>query len=713
MSSEFFDFAQKSKLAIFPCAQGTKRPTLKWKTGSTYDRAQWVTWQSQHNNLAIDCAKSGIVVIDVDSSKVTREEAWKAYCALCADWGLPEPAPPMTQSARGGWHIPFRRPTNLAATDLRGGGTLLKISDIRALAEGEEDGEVVGFKNRGYCVAPGSTLSTAAGDLLYVLMPEAPAPHDAPDGLIEAIKLKVVEATCGQTGTSDKADVAKLVAELDMFGEFSTEPDWFRCMGAIKLALGDTEDAVEVALQMTTDDATAEAFSSRWNRLASVDDGGPKYRIKSMIHRYKELTGKHFNVRTSVEAMFNGVAQLVGAGMPSIPTVEAPPIAPDMPVQLSADEQAKAVADALDALPDMFRNSGEFTNGFVPPDYLVDTILQRGFLYSLTAQTGVGKTTVAMRLAAHVATERPFCGHDVQRGTVLYFAGENPTDIQMRWLGLTKEMRLDPKTLDVHFTYGPNKLLPEVIARITREVARKSLTLAAIVIDTAAAHFTGDLENDNDQNGNYARQLRSLCMLPGTPCVLVLCHPTKGAQTIDQMVPRGGGAFLNEVDGNVGLVRNAAGVLVASAVGKFRGPEFVPLNFALKVINDHPLLKDSGGRQIPTIVADPISYDEVKRREATTEKDEIKVLRFIGNNPRASLEDIGTAIFGPKGKSKAQRIVGDLTEAKRVVYDKIAGIRTLAPAVQKSLNALDSAVSATVSGAAIVTPFPLPTRPQI
>jgi len=79
----FFDFAEANRLALFPCAQGTKRPILKWKTGSTHDRAQWATWQSEHNNLAIDCAKSEIIMIDVDSSKVTREEAWGAYGELC------------------------------------------------------------------------------------------------------------------------------------------------------------------------------------------------------------------------------------------------------------------------------------------------------------------------------------------------------------------------------------------------------------------------------------------------------------------------------------------------------------------------------------------------------------------------------------------------------------------------------------------------------
>jgi len=47
----------------------------------------------------------------------------------------------------------FKRPADLAATDLRGGGTLIKISDARALADGELDGEVIGFKNRGYVIA--------------------------------------------------------------------------------------------------------------------------------------------------------------------------------------------------------------------------------------------------------------------------------------------------------------------------------------------------------------------------------------------------------------------------------------------------------------------------------------------------------------------------------------------------------------------------------
>jgi len=44
--------------------------------------------------------------------------------------------------------------------------------------------------------------------------------------------------------------------------------------------------------------------------------------------------------------------------------------------------------------------------------------------------------------------------------------------------------------------------------------------------------------------------MRSLTELQGGPTVLVLCHPTKNA-TADNLIPRGGGSFIAEIDGNL------------------------------------------------------------------------------------------------------------------------------------------------------------------
>lgn len=335
----FIDYATTNRLALFPCAAGTKRPILKWKEGSTTDAAQWQIWRAEGHNLAIDCAKSGIIAIDVDVSKVTREEAWNAYCRLCISWGLSAMALPaaMTQSARDGWHIPFKRPDGSDAADFRGGGTLVKISDTRPLADGEQDGEVIGFKNRGYVIAPGSTVVTDEGSKPYLLMPDAPAPHQMPEAMCAALRLPVIERTIahGPSGESALLDVASLVAFLDSHQVFDAEPDWFAALGAIKLALGDTEEGLMVARQITREDASEEAMMARWNRHASSPAEKPNvrlYTIGSLIDMAAKL-GRKFHVGRSASAMFGSLAML-----------PSPPISPGAIPMIGGRGQAQAEA---------------------------------------------------------------------------------------------------------------------------------------------------------------------------------------------------------------------------------------------------------------------------------------------------------------------------------------------------------------------------------
>jgi hypothetical protein len=365
-----------------------------------------------------------------------------------------------------------------------------------------------------------------------------------------------------------------------------------------------------------------------------------------------------------------------------------PPLSAGMPMPANL-----AVVPTVPAapLPNLIKSSAEFVANFVPPEYLVDGVLQRRFCYSITAQTGVGKTTVAMRIAAHVAAGRALGTLDVTKGSVLYFAGENPTDIQMRWLGLTQAMGLDPATADVHFIPGAMPL-STVADRITAEVIAKGLQPALVVVDTAAAYFEGDNENDNTQAVEHARRMRSLTGLPGGPCVLVLAHPTKRAGE-DDLIPRGGGAFLAEVDGNIALQKRES-LVVASAQGKFRGREFPPLSFELQVVL-HPVLKDIRGRSIPTIVAMPVGEGAAAAMETRTDRDTEMVLRAVSNAPGATPTDFARSlgwIYGPKGepnRMRAKRILGRLAKEKMVV-ERLGRWRTT-PTGAKELNAIDLA----------------------
>ena len=93
--------------------------------------------------------------------------------------------------------------------------------------------------------------------------------------------------------------------------------------------------------------------------------------------------------------------------------------------------------------------------------------------------------------------------------------------------------------------------------------------VALITVDTSAAYFEGDDENSNTQQMAHAVMLRSLTEMPGGPCVLIPCHLVKNA-TDDNLIPRGGGAFLFEVDGNLTAKRDDLTVEVHWC-GKFRG----------------------------------------------------------------------------------------------------------------------------------------------
>lgn len=208
--------------------------------------------------------------------------------------------------------------------------------------------------------------------------------------------------------------------------------------------------------------------------------------------------------------------------------------------------------------------------------------------------------------------------------------------------------------------------LSRVASRIAEEVARKGLRPSLVVVDTAAAYNEGDDENSNTQAAAHARRLRALTELPGGPCVLILCHPTKRAGD-DDLIPRGGGAFLAEVDGNIALQKRDS-VIVASSLGKFRGRDFVPLSFELKTVR-HPVLQDARGRPIPTVVARHLGEVEKQRINTDTIGRENQLLKAVHDHPEASLRDLAEALgwryrTGQPDQSKATRALKALAAAK-------------------------------------------------
>jgi hypothetical protein len=358
-------------------------------------------------------------------------------------------------------------------------------------------------------------------------------------------------------------------------------------------------------------------------------------------------------------------------------------------------------------LPDLLTSSAEFIGAFVPPEFLIDGVVQRRYFYSMTAQTGVGKTSIAMRWMAHVVAGRPIGDSEVQQGSVLYFAGENPDDVRARWLVLSREMGIDPNTDKVTWIVGA-KDLNATAQQISAEVARKGLNLAYVVVDTAAAYNMGDDENSNTQAGTYARQLRSLTNLPGGPCVVVLCHPTKRAGD-DDLMPRGGGAFLAEVDGNMAVVRKDS-LLVVAPFGKFRGDMSWSQRFEIEVVKNHPKLKDTRGRQMNSVLARPVGAGVAAVMEKRTDADMETVLAAVYRTPSATPTELARLLgwgFGAKAEPNVNKVKRNLA---RLVDDKLVretlGKWRVTPAGEKELNAIDTAKAAKFRALPPLPPLP-------
>jgi DNA polymerase bacteriophage-type len=274
----------------------------------------------------------------------------------------------------------------------------------------------------------------------------------------------------------------------------------------------------------------------------------------------------------------------------------------------------------------LVQSSAEFVIGFVPPDYLIVGWLQRRFVYSFTAATGAGKTAIALLLTLLVSRGLPLGKLEVKRGRVLYFAGENPDDVRMRWMATTAQFELTPEDIDnVFFVPGVFKFT-EISERVREEMTTRELAL--VVVDTSAAYFETDDENNNVQALAHAKRLRELSRLPGGPMVLICCHPTKNAEVLH---PRGGGAFLNEVDGNLTAVRDDQTVQVHWE-GKFRGTEFPPLDFRLDVVL-HDRLHDSDDNPIRTVVAGSLDETGLQQMKADSRQDQDVVLLSIEEAP--------------------------------------------------------------------------------
>jgi hypothetical protein len=147
----------------------------------------------------------------------------------------------------------------------------------------------------------------------------------------------------------------------------------------------------------------------------------------------------------------------------------------------------------------------------------------------------------------------------------------------------------------------------------------------------------------------------------------VLCHPIKHVTDPSQLLPRGGGAFLAEMDGNLTCWLHDE-VLVQLHHNKIRGPGFEPMTFKLEKFTT-PTLVDAKGRPIPTVRTVHAAQTDEDRQASRARDDEDRILVRLLGFPDLSMAEIAIGLGwtfkgGEAARSRVQRAIDRLSKEK-------------------------------------------------
>lgn len=281
--------------------------------------------------------------------------------------------------------------------------------------------------------------------------------------------------------------------------------------------------------------------------------------------------------------------------------------------KFEADAQPEPIAATPEVIADFkISSSADFLANLQPLEYLIDGILPTGVVYSLTGHAGHGKTTLALQFALAVSTGEDFHGNTTSQGSVLILAGENPYNVKWQYAAALAARGLQAADADVHFVEGRFSI--DQWTEVLRAKMKAMPNLKMIIVDSLQAFFEGDNDNDNSQMVTMAHKIRELADIETRPAMLIIAHPAGKTPSKDNLVPRGGGAFLNEIDGNLTVWSQDSSQQTLHHSQKFRGAGFDPMEWVMQ-IHEFEHLADIHGTPLKLPVSRPELTIEAANRE--------------------------------------------------------------------------------------------------
>lgn len=618
MLDHALDYAREHSWPVFPCDPATKRPLTDhgFKDAST-DPAQIEQWWRKTPNAMIGVptgSASHIVVLDLDFDPDTRLDGRKAID------GLELPQTMAVRTPRGGFHYYYDW---LDGVEIRNSaGEIGKGVDVRG--EG------------GYVIVPPSVNATGK-TYQWVGGTELVQP---PGWFVEKAKKK--EAPPRQEWSASDIDPKRMqpygdrmlsrICDECAFAPVGTRHDVF------------LDGALKMFSKVKGGYSTFERVSG-YLRDAGLAAGRTAKEVDADIRdTYAFATPSGLPESRPYSSRSNGTDD----------NPQAPPADSNRNYKPNGPNGKRRRGREFKG----FISLAEFLDGMRPPDYLADGLVLKGSTYTLTGNTGHCKTLILILLAIKVASGDWFCGRKCKKGKVVFIAGENPDNVKVQFYAMCRELGVEYRSLDIIVHEGVFDL-HEMREKVQDAIA-KFPDLALVAIDSLQAFFMGEEDNANMAMLDLAIDCRQLTEPhPNKPTTIITAHPVKNAPR-DGLLPRGGSALTNELDGN--LTAWADGNTVTLGwLGKLRGIPFDPITLEQAIVKPEGLV-DAEGNQMPATIIKAMG--ETRASELVNEANRIKlaVLAAIRDKPDITQRDL--AVKANTSRGTVRRTIDDCRKLK-------------------------------------------------
>jgi hypothetical protein len=254
-------------------------------------------------------------------------------------------------------------------------------------------------------------------------------------------------------------------------------------------------------------------------------------------------------------------------------------------------------------------NANHLLNNAVPPNYLINGLLETDSHGILSGASMAFKTFAALRLVHSVCTGNDFFGHPVfSTGKVLYICGEGKGALARRMKALAMT---DGDFKDNLFVFNESMRIDNAVDMAELREAIETFNPALVVFDTFASLVSNTDENSPSDVGKALRLIKETCR-NGKTSSLIIHHHGKDASKGS----RGASNFTNDVDFAFEMNRANDSMLTTLSCKKMKdGGCFADVHMLAQVVDLGLINQD--GTATTSLVLKPTESAPAKKERLT------------------------------------------------------------------------------------------------